>query len=592
MQSKGAHILHIIAILCAATSVDGSSLVLNFAQAASSAKSAGFLPNNSSRASTQFFGTILNRSFSAIIQCAEGDFGVKKSEIIRSSSSDDGCSYGAWILFWFLFGISLILVLLSCCIGFGFGRNCCDCCGKPCAPACGGNAPTVTYSHLWVGANFVMYVALLGVVLFLTTLGYLSTIIANESATRFAETLPASFNYLTELRGSVALQVLGLSSTVANPLFSANKRLDGLNAVNISSIALDKSLMRLDTLVKDLQIFVEGCDVSTKSCNSSDSQSDSVVWNKCDNGFHIYSQGVPALLSTGKPNPACNDLSGTFTSCPCCYNCSIARAHILSTRSMIPLNWKMLDLSISKIDLKQCIESAASHADSPFRELQQSIRFANNSAYSWYSSLSNSVDLRVGLSFAIWLPGWIMVAFAIFGSILGSCKGAIIVMNSPITEPGGIGHCLHWVAFVIGVLWVSFITLPLFAATSLLSVPLSDLCELVPNSGGDSSNLRAILSRAPAVEGSALRDLYLNDALQNCLLALNGNFMNSTNTGLLISNAFNPLRVANRVSNTTMTELLSARTQTASFLRAHGIIIPRDSKDTCPYIRSNPACSI
>jgi hypothetical protein len=572
LSARSRLILCFIASLCSVTSVNSSELILKFAQAASSAKSAGFPKplSNASQASTQFFGTILNRSFYAITQCAEGELGVKKSEIVRNNFSDDGCSYGVWILFWFLFGISLMLTLLSCCIGFGAGRNCCECCGKPCAPACGGNTPTVTYSHLWVGTNFALYIALLGIVMFLSILGYLSTTTANESATRFAATLPGSFNYMTELRGSINTQVLGLSSTMADSLYMANKRLVGLNAINRSSLALEHALRSLDSLLYDLQIFVEGCNVSNITCNS---QSDTLSWNKCSDGLHVYSQGSPARLSTGEPNPACNDLSGAFKQCPCCHNCSIARNHISSSRSILPRNWEKLDLKLSEIEFKKCIEGAASHADSPFRELQQSIRFANSSAYSWYNSLSQSVNLRFGLSIAVWIPGWIMIAFAMFGIMLGSCKGALIVMNSPILQPGGVGHCLHWVAFVTGVLWISFITLPLFAATSLVSVPLSDLCELVPRSGGDSSNLRAILSRAPVVDGSSpFRNVFLNDALQHCLLTLNGSFLNSTNTGFLVSKAFEPLRVANRVSNTTMTELLSARTHTTSFLRAYGIV--------------------
>ena len=562
----------VIALLCSDINVNASVLVLKFAQAASLAKSAGFPKplSNASQATTQFFGTRLNRSIYAITQCAEGDFGVKKSEIVRSNLSDDGCSYGAWILFWFLFGIALMLTLLSCCFGFCVGRNCCECCGKPCAPACGGNAPTVTYSHLWVGTNFALYIALIGIVLFLTILGYLGTITANTSATRFADSLPACFNYLTELRGSVNAQVLGLSSTVADPLYIANKRLLGLNTVNVSSLALTQALTSLDSLLYDLQIFVEGCDASTKSCNS---LSEPVSWNKCSNGFHIYSQGSAALLSTGRPNPACNDASGNFKECPCCRDCSIARDHISNSRSIIPLDWKKLDLRISELDLKKCIDDAASHADSPFRELQLTIRFANSSAHSWYNSLSDSANLRFGLSIAIWVPGWIMILLAMLGTMLGSCKGALIVMNSPILQPGGVGHCLHWAAFVTGVLWVSFVTLPLFAATSLVSVPLSDLCELVPASGGDSSNLHAILSRAPGLDGSSpSRNVFLNDALDHCLLALNGSFLNSTRTGLLVSKAFEPLKVANRISNATIAQLLSARNQTSSVLRAYGIV--------------------
>jgi len=174
------------------------------------------------------------------------------------------------------------------------------------------------------------------------------------------------------------------------------------------------------------------------------------------------------------------------------------------------------------------------------------------------------------------------------GTMLGSCKGALIVMNSPILQPGGVGHCLHWAAFVTGVLWVSFITLPLFAATSLVSVPLSDLCELVPPSGGDSSSLRAILSRAPGVDGSSpLRNVFLNDALEHCLLALNGSFLNSTRTGLLVSKVFEPLKVANRVSNATIAQLLSARNQTSSFLPAYALLQNASALDADFKARGN-----
>ena len=246
---------------------------------------------------------------------------------------------------------------------------------------------------------------------------------------------------------------------------------------------------------------------------------------------------------------------------------------ILDCLNNIPTDWSFLDKGISNTQIKQSVETAAAYADLGIASLQQSTQFANQTAQSWFKSLLDSTEMRTGLNYAVWAPGWIMIVLSLLGLMLGSCKGALVFMNSPLLQPGGIGHCVHWSAFVCGALWVSFIALPLFAATSLVSVPLSDLCELIPASGGDASSLITILSRTSVVDSAVAQpDTYLVDALRRCMLISNGSFLNSTAAGLLLPNAFDSLRTWNRIPNATAAKLLSATVQTAPLTPALGEI--------------------
>jgi hypothetical protein len=314
-------------------------------------------------------------------------------------------------------------------------------------------------------------------------------------------------------------------------------------------------------------VLVEGCDNTIAVCASTAIPSSS--WNKCTRGVHAFSSATAAMLSTLRPNPACYNSSGNFKSCPCCTNCSTLRDLISNSRSMVPANFSRLEQKFSETQIKQCVETSSRNADSTIGALQRSMQFANKTAQSWYSTLQDSIELRSGLNFAVWVPGWLMIALSLLGLALGSCKGALIVMNTPILQPGGVGQCFHWAAFVCGVLWVSFITLPLFAATSIVSIPLSDLCELIPVSGADPTNLISILSRANVLRGPQ-HDVDLGDALRHCLLVSNGNFLNSTAASLLLPKPVDSLRIFNRIPNGTIVELLSANIQTAPYIQANG----------------------
>ena len=233
-----------------------STITLKFAQAASSVKAAGFPKSlsNASYACTQFFSKILNSSFSTITQCGRGDIQLQGSEITRSSVSTDGCSYGVWILFWFFLGCALAAIIIICCSGFGVGRTCCECCGKPCAPACGGKFPTITYPSMWVLLNLIAYLIVLGIISFLTILGFLSTDIANKSATNLSGLVPAAFEYITDMRAITRTQILGLPDTISAQVTAVNTRLSGLHSVNSSAFALINALSVLDSLVFDLQV--------------------------------------------------------------------------------------------------------------------------------------------------------------------------------------------------------------------------------------------------------------------------------------------------------------------------------------------------
>jgi hypothetical protein len=242
-------------------SISASPVLSNFAQAASSVKAAGFPKSlsNASYAATQFFSTVLNSSFTAVTQCVRGDLGISSTEIVRGSASTDGCSYGVWILFWFFFGLSLMLVLLTCCAGFGVGRTCCNCCGKPCAPACGGDLPTMTYTNIWAVLSLLVYLALLFLILLLTILGFLSIRSANQSATQLADLVPAVFDHVSLIRENTQSQILSLMPTVSAHLYAANKKLSGLTMLNSTAARLLDALSALDSSIFALQVLNMCC---------------------------------------------------------------------------------------------------------------------------------------------------------------------------------------------------------------------------------------------------------------------------------------------------------------------------------------------
>ena len=143
-------------------------------------------------------------------------------------------------------------------------------------------------------------------------------------------------------------------------------------------------------------------------------------------------------------------------------------------------------------------------------------------------------------------------------------------MNAPLLQPGGAGHACHWAGLACGALWVCLVALPLFAATSVVSVPLSDLCDLVPPTGADSDALVAILSRADPAGPGARRNALLDDALRRCMLVANGSFLNATAAGSALPAAFTPLRVSSRIPDGAAAALLAARNQTAAYVLASG----------------------
>ncbi len=109
-----------------------------------------------------------------------------------------------------------------------------------------------------------------------------------------------------------------------------------------------------------------------------------------------------------------------------------------------------------------------------------------------------------------WASSWRRVP-----NLLAQCAPA-----SSLSHPGNIRNCLHWTAFSMVVFWVPLATLPLFAALSIVNLPLADFCRLVPRTGEDPSWLLEIFSVA---------DQSLTDAFRGCVLTPNWSIINHSN---------------------------------------------------------------
>jgi hypothetical protein len=153
-----------------------------------------------------------------------------------------------------------------------------------------------------------------------------------------------------------------------------------------------------------------------------------------------------------------------------------------------------------------------------------------------------------------------MVALAVVGLALGSCKGHGAHKNLSSIERG-----FTWAAFGVGMFWVCLITLPLFSALSIISVPFSGFCGLIPSTGDDPSNVIALFN-----DSVGLKDPSLSDIFSKCLLAPELSLLNLTNNQQILS-AFDQLQQSKyKVPNQTASTDLAAELQGADFKKSLG----------------------
>ena len=545
MAEIKANILLFSSLYCSIVQVNGWQSTTTFANAAFAARSAGF--SSLSDASKSFFVSISQSGLQSVSNCKNGN----------------KCEYVNWFIFWVLFPIALSILLLISSLGFCFGRCCCSCCCRGCSCAsCGGNKPTVTYSAGWVVLHQVLYVSSLCLLISFTVLGLLSMIDASSAATTSGDSILSTFGFLSDLLHQIGPNIVQLSPKAYSMAVDVNNRLDGLSTVNLTSKAFVQSLETADGYVQNLQFFVEGCFASVATCGPSQNPTD---WNQCTHGEHPV--GVGTLMSSNHTNPACRNLKGLSKACPCCGNCSVTRNFLADAISNVPTNFDKFNKRISREEIDSYFQQAASSATNLIQPYQKLVNDTRQTVSSVVSSVEKTKPDRTGVIFAIWAPAWLIVTLALLGLCLAPCSDpSSCAPTSAVAHPGKVGHCLHWAAVVLAVLWVSFVALPAFAVLSAVSVPFSDICKMIPLPGEDPSSFISVF-----IQGSGLSSgQNISDVFRRCVLVPDGSIVDSS-LEERVNAAFDPLRVEkNRITNQTISQFLSAQSQSAPYDQARG----------------------
>jgi hypothetical protein len=520
--------------------------------------------------------------FPSILQQSESFFAFGMDKVLNNtkqclfpasnSYQVSNCSYFQWLFLWAVFPIAVAASLCIYCLCFCIGRCFCSCCCQPCAPSCGGSKPTMTYSVAWARLLFIVYLLTLSMLALLSLSGLICMLDASSSITSLGSETKTAIVSITHRVDRIGLDISQISPVGHAVAAQVNRRLDGLSAVRSTSRSFLRSLTAADARVRALQSFVEGCEASVSVCRP---QENLTVreWNECINGRHEVGRG--AQMTSGRPNPACMDETGASKPCPCCTNCTLARRLLLDSSAQIPSDFNALDMKISTSEIdqffKEIIASARNLTHASRAYLIRNANETQNIVGALFSSSSLQKEgLRQGSIFALWAPGWLAMALALLGLFLAPCSEPFsCAQQSPLAHPGSIGHCAHWAAFVLGVLWVSFITLPACAALAVVSMPLSDLCRLGSQSGPHRSGgpIAMFLDGSRGVEANAVSDL-----VRRCVLQPNSSMLDDS-FNCSVDVALDPMRVLkNRIKPQAVLELLSPYSQSGPFEQARGDI--------------------
>jgi hypothetical protein len=404
-------------------------------------------------------------------------------------------------------------------------------------------------------------------------MGLICMLDANAAITTLGQDVPSTFDYVSQQLRQISPNILQLSQTAYAVVARVNHRLNGLASVNSTSKAFLQSLATTESAVQYLQFLVEGCKSTVTTCTP---QQNPANWNRCVNRQHSIGKGT--VMSSGATNPACRNANDIPKACPCCINCTVTRFLLANAAVQVPSNFAPLDKKFSPAEIDIYLQESARSADGMIRPYQTFVNDARASADSLFSAAEDRRGLRTGAIFAIWAPLWLTVALALLGLLLAPCaEPPACAPRSLPAHPGNLGGCLHWTALVLGILWVSLVTLPASAVLSVAGAPLSDLCRLIPRPGDDPSFFIGVFLSG-AADGADAGNL--SDALRQCVLAPNGSLVGAS-LSASVDRALDPLRVSkNRITNQTVARYLAAQAQGADFVIARGRVPHMRNKAT------------
>ncbi|EKX44958.1 hypothetical protein GUITHDRAFT_163387 [Guillardia theta CCMP2712] len=266
--------------------------------------------------------------------------------------------------------------------------------------------------------------------------------------------------------------------------------------------------------------------------------------------------GVPSTLLNAHENPACRDLlNGSLIACPCCRVCkdllsAVDNLIVISLdTSEVKVTGVAQDSMPDQEDLdflnityppEQIADAARTYFDqyrSTIQSVHESLLPVNLSVENASATLKAYDTQVIMLDILFWFPAIVATFFIIvvetcrknaqsstleWTTIQGDMISELEQEEEDNKSPGLLLHRLLagserkllWIAFGMGLASTVLLTAPSFAMLSIATLPLNDLCTIIPTTGGSASALLALLDMGGSLH-QTMRRLVLAHSKSN-----------------------------------------------------------------------------
>jgi hypothetical protein len=430
-----------------------------------------------------WFNSVLRRNESALIDCG-GDAVV------------NACVYNVWLLFWVFLGGGGFLVAAFVLTFFCCGRCLISRCGPPCcASSCGGWTPTQEYSDCASWCNLVSMIVLGLLIGVLSIFGFAASLQVSQDLLLTFRSVAEVRSYLPALRGDVVYRLNRLKQAAKRDRRNYGPYLTGLNQSVILTQNARGRTLELQESILELRRLVEGCARNVTAEERLCEPTGSVDINTCAGTPPAHMQpdaslSASASITAGTRNPACRAPDGSRTSCPCCTTCDKLQGYVAEVIGNLPnglRDYVVLGSGVGEAALdysralergvESCVADVARDSQVPLDALVQSPLWGYDQVWEthkFFNASAAGLEPIPWVALGVFSPSWI----AILASLLG------LLLSLKRAGGHGVANTAWWTAFCFA--GIAFLyALLLTGSLSLISIPLSDICRVLPSSPTD-----------------------------------------------------------------------------------------------------------
>ena len=297
---------------------------------------------------------------------------------------------------------------------------------------------------------------------------------------------------------------------------------EGLRELRTGLHAMREALEALKDSALGLEEFVEGCKAGPGPCGGTSSS-----WNLCaysslqDNGSHPVGAGVQ--LSNGHSSPACRDpVSGAPVACPCCAACHRLACMVDAALAEMPSDGAVdaLNVTYSPEEILDAARETVDQYRPSIESTMESLAPVNDSMVQAEGEVNAHMYKLVAADGVLWLPAACVltcVGMALLRTMARSPgdlddtdetdegQGTPMRDEGKHAEEARKGAALWYLhmSFYGGLAAAALLAAPMFALLSIGTLPLSDVCLIIPATNESASALLRVLEVEGAVTASS-----------------------------------------------------------------------------------------